>query len=736
MPQNYNREYYLDIKRRGLLIMNKSFFFTLVILGITSVLVSNAYAETGQNFDRTQIGPKNFLWSSHYDRMWDGTKWVNYFWGDNGNTIQFQSANIIYKLDKNTCKFSLLNPVTWQPSVDSYSHELLVDGTKVGVSACSVTSAIPTTDGLEIKVSRSGGGGGLVTTYEVNADGIMEWTNEITNTDFFKVAKFGVVETCANCTAKQTAGDFISFGDYFLDTENRIHNTLQTSVADKGNYLLTYEGGLMGFNQKLTIDPIFGFSNSTVTKRVFGTPGIVNANCFVNAGFTNTTTQFFVETDDQAASGTCYVLASQWDISSLPGGLLEVVNSSLRYDITAVSAPTKNCDYTQVTNDTNVAAATLYLDVTNNQSGIVYTSNDSQCTTVGNNKEVDLGVDADTDIRNSITGGRFAVGIINNPFTRGGDTRSNTFGADIELLVNYTTTPPFAVTDLTNSSTLDTQVRLSWSQPNLNNGTLSGYQINFTTPFGNPLTIITNNTGTSITNANITGLTNLTPYTFRVSAWTQVGNNATGNKLNVTTIGFSPVNFTLGFIDVNTTNPDIFPIRYARTDINATSLFLNVTYSNTYNLTCSFYYKFAMTNATYSNLPKINVSGTEVRSDFTFVNASREVIDVFCKNENTPNNATYILTQTDFPLLAQFRNFTGGVYGTTGQFGTVNLVTLGIIIASMIGFNRINPSVGAIFTIIIIFGAGYFGFITIPEQMIAAFILVAVLAFMTTRKDE
>jgi len=54
--------------------------------------------------------------------------------------------------------------------------------------------------------------------------------------------------------------------------------------------------------------------------------------------------------------------------------------------------------------------------------------------------------------------------------------------------------PPDPITDLLAAGITFSTVDLYWSEPELYSGTLIGYQINYTTPFGTPLTIITNNT--------------------------------------------------------------------------------------------------------------------------------------------------------------------------------------------------------------------------------------------------
>ena len=79
-------------------------------------------------------------------------------------------------------------------------------------------------------------------------------------------------------------------------------------------------------------------------------------------------------------------------------------------------------------------------------------------------------------------------------------------------------------------------------------------------------------------------------------------------------------------------------------------------------------------------------------------------------------------------------NFSSGVYGTQGNLGAVDLVALGSIIIMMVGFNRVNESVGAIFAVIII---GVLTFFEITEWysfMFGTFAVVIMLTIASTRK--
>lgn len=284
---------------------------------------------------------------------------------------------------------------------------------------------------------------------------------------------------------------------------------------------------------------------------------------------------------------------------------------------------------------------------------------------------------------------------------------------------------------------------LNWTQPFLGGGSLQdGYQINFTTPHAEPLTIIIADTESSFTEFTVSGLTELTNYTFRVSAINQAGLNTTGLKLNITTLDdFVEENFTVGDIgefpdtELNATNINIIAIVFERIDVNDTTVRLNVTYASNIDLACEFDYKFAQTDSFFdAPLDTVNIGGGQVETSFLFLDFDNEVVDVFCWNEINNQSASFILTQTNFPLLQQVQAFRDGDFGTEGMFGVIDMITLMVIIISMIGFNRVNETVGALFNIIFIGALSFFGIIELSTTIFSAIAVVLMLVIITTRK--
>lgn len=301
---------------------------------------------------------------------------------------------------------------------------------------------------------------------------------------------------------------------------------------------------------------------------------------------------------------------------------------------------------------------------------------------------------------------------------------------------------PNAVTDLEITRVTGTQVDLDWSAPAaVPNAPIIGYQINYTTPHGNPMTIVSNNASASVTAGTVSGLTELTQNSFRVGARTGGSLNASGNIVNTTTLK----DLSLGSLNLTQTNPDIIPIRFERDDINSTSLFLNITYSKTFTLSCNMHYKFAQINRTYTSIADVPVNANNDEASFRFNKVDNEIIDVFCWNQlagarnstnvNSTNSGRYIITQTDFLFLQQISDFRSGVFGTQGMFGVLDLVTLSVFIISMIGLNRVNEAVGGIFLVMVIGALAYFEIVEWPTFFLAAVALGVMLAVTTVRKE-
>lgn len=291
--------------------------------------------------------------------------------------------------------------------------------------------------------------------------------------------------------------------------------------------------------------------------------------------------------------------------------------------------------------------------------------------------------------------------------------------------------PPDAVTDLSVVGVFQTTADIMWSEPDLHGIPLLGYQVNFTSPWGTPLTIIAV-TNSSDTEYTITGLTPSTQYSFRVSAVTLTGKNASGNIVNIGTAS----NFTVGNIDIDVENPLRFPIRFERTDFNDTVSGVTVTYDNEFDLGCDVYQQYAQSSTTYSNLNGTAASADEDEVTLYFINPENDVITIDCYDTATNETATYVMRQSDFVLLDLVNGFRNGDYGTSGQFGAIDLITMFAIIIGMIGFNRTNPSVGAIFMFFIIGGLAAFQIVQWYTAVSGIIATILMLVFASTRKDE
>lgn len=201
---------------------------------------------------------------------------------------------------------------------------------------------------------------------------------------------------------------------------------------------------------------------------------------------------------------------------------------------------------------------------------------------------------------------------------------------------------------------------------------------------------------------------------------------------NVVTLHYQA--FTIGKLNINQTNTNTVPIWFVRKDINASQTRVSVIFPNAANMTCNLSYQFASINRTYFNIPKVTYDATQKNSSFLFKNSTNDIITIRCRDLNTNNSGQYILTQTIFPFIQQIQQFRSGAFGTTGQFGMLDIVTLSVVIFSMIGFNRINEAVGAFFSIAIVGIVAYWGILSFPGVMAAAVAIVAVIAITSTRK--
>lgn len=301
--------------------------------------------------------------------------------------------------------------------------------------------------------------------------------------------------------------------------------------------------------------------------------------------------------------------------------------------------------------------------------------------------------------------------------------------------VAYTTHKlPDAVDDLTAVATSISSVDLSWTSPTHYAVEILGYQINFTTPAGDPQTPLVNNTGSTTVVYEVTGIPIGSESSFRVSAITIHGKNATGNIANATVFS----EFTIGEIEIPTESSTPADIRFVRTDIDSTTLNLNVIFPNGAALACDFDYEFANINKTYTGQPFTSYEAGFSNSSFTFTNIDNEIVDVYCWDiNNNETDGTFILTQTQFVIMDQVDEFRDGdTWNTQGNFGAFDFITLLVVIISMAGFQKKNTAAGVLISIIVVTVAGVFQIIEPLTIVFGALALVAMVAIGQQRKDD
>jgi hypothetical protein len=688
--------------------------------------VGLAQAEVGKNFDTVDLGNGLTQWTSHYDRIWDGDSWENYLISNNPIQLEFESGNISFLFDKVSCDFKLLDPESKGIAIEQYDFTLNIDGLPTVLPICNLESFIQSEDRVSFTINR----GLFKTLYDMNPSGSMEWTHEIDNNEG-KATTYTIIETCTDCIVQSIDGNRIDFGFYTLDTKNEIHGTVKETRADKGDYIIQYEKTILD-REKLIIDPSFGYTITTYDAYVSSTLSI-GATCNATAGVNSTSAVITVP--NSGSNGSCRRAAFEWDISSIPDNA-DIIDVRIRYDVNSVTYTDSGCDWHAMEKQPSVSTNQVFYDDAKNGTEFVAAS--TQCTTVTNDKILDLGSSADADLQANLPDDWWAVGISYASEARPGSAGSIGFTDNAnELLVTWNPLQD-AVDDLVATDIRGTAVDLSWTQPALNGATFHSYQVNSTTPWSSNVASISNNSTVS-TSVTVTSLTGETQYSFRVGLRTTDGGiNASGNVVNVTT-DFDPTgSFTPGTFNLTGSGTDVREIKYIRDDIDDTSLFLNITADNDFNLACNFHYKFANTNQTYTSIANTSINANEDMASFRFNNVTNEIIDVLCWDQYTNASARYLITITDFPLLQQIADFKAGEFGTLGMFGALDFISLIVVIFAMVGFNRVNETVGVVLGLFIVGGLAVLSnglIISWATTFTAGFAVVIMWAIATTRKD-
>lgn len=386
----------------------------LLLIPILLFLVpSLSYAEIGKNFDRIELEPNIFQWTSHYERIFDGSQWVNYIWFEDLDIIKFESASLSYEFNKNDCSFSLFEPLTNNIAIEKYERTLSIDGSEVVLSKCEVQDIELLEDGLKIITIQNGPGSELKTLFNINAIGSEEWTYEITNNELFTSKIFSINEVCLDCKVIKTTGDFIDLGFYILDTKNSVHNYLKTKEETK-DFKLTYEMEPKGFFEKGIIDPVFSTDNPTLDAYVQDDQN----NDICDSAPTTVNTLGTVDVilpvgmTINAAAFDCRESFFEFPISTIPNSA-NIINTVFKYEIETQDGSGANCDYYELGNINTLIASPKWIwsAIMNNNGSTALVSNDSGCNSTGNNKSLDLGTTADSRITSMLVNDRFVIGV-------------------------------------------------------------------------------------------------------------------------------------------------------------------------------------------------------------------------------------------------------------------------------------------------------------------------------------
>lgn len=462
-------------------------FLALVIL-IPLLHDASALApiEKGINYDREQVGPNEYVVTSHPERIYDYTGadgkpvWVDYRLFEDASIVQLETANAgTLVFDKNTCSYNFYNGGRVEPGNDPKIKGIswTVKGKEASAStwsnvnginnAACVVAVSSTESTVAITGTKTNGAG----TFQIKIDyspgrGIKEtmraynnnpaWNNHnIGFTETFEVPRIihigGQEYDLANYNQTILDRDWIEnneaklvrlsdkiFYDFGIgfDNLNDIKITWTGTVAKLSlNYL--YPTQIVPYQTWFEVDPTFGYTAANNEQRVRST-GAVSVSCDNAPYIKDTTTLTSPLKDNSAGAGNCSVRFFQWGISAIPDSAT-ITDTKIRVDITAVSAPTK-CDYVQVTSDiSSDTAANLWSQGT---TGTIYVDNDMECYTVGNDKIIDLGASADSYLQSTLSSDRFAVAARMENMTRDAVTHYTEFdGFTQDLQVTYTVPP-------------------------------------------------------------------------------------------------------------------------------------------------------------------------------------------------------------------------------------------------------------------------------------------------------
>jgi len=406
------------------------------------------------------------------------------------NTIKVEGGTKSFIYDKNNCSIQIFGDGIIYPNEEpiiSY-YNVIVKETPVAMDiwsymtinnlACS-TQIIQDSKSYSIITKKTNfnsilnTGGDFLITYTKSVDGdfkvIPQYTNKDINKDSTHKYSFtDITETIDNIkldgqefnkentdmvefTKEQVTDKILIFqnGDVVIkyDNQDSVNDLLwATKIIDLSNKLQVINDyanikEALATGDTLILDPTFSYTNGTwksVYKEIVpdtsticpvagtGTPIITNGDFRIDK---------ILAFNDRF----CLMSSSRWDTTSIPD-TATITDVDIRYDVSSVVLP-QNCDWVRMTTDPDTASAEdLFLDIFGTISDFDYISNDSGCTTVTDDKLIDLGDTANTDLKNDLINNRFSVGYKFADMTSSGARNqifSDATGKAVELQVEY-----------------------------------------------------------------------------------------------------------------------------------------------------------------------------------------------------------------------------------------------------------------------------------------------------------
>ena len=273
-------------------------------------------------------------------------------------------------------------------------------------------------------------------------------------------------------------------------------------------------------------------------------------------------------------------------------------------------------------------------------------------------------------------------------------------------------------------------IQITWEPPQ--NGTATGYQINFTTPAGAPTRILANNTLSQNTTYAVTGLQPSTPYSFRVAAWNAGGLSGLSGIESATT------GLVSGEIEsLNKVNTDKLDVRFVREDPSDDVAVVYVVVPDGFELNCRIHYTFANTQSDLIEPSKRALSPGYSVASFEFRDHGNDIVTLACFHAGEEvGGLRYVLAMKTPPIVQQIEDFSAGEFGTAGFIGALDLITLFGILLSMIAFRKSNPAIGSVIGVSIMGVLVHFGLMSIPGALMGGVAVIVMLAIVSTRKSS